>query len=246
MSNMPRQTEPQYQDGFRCDEWEVVVPELVFEAEAWNSLPASPVVPGPIACKRITRVTWSRPIPPHKGAMYPVCDSGRCPGIRPMVDQRIRVLSLPIVCQARRHEAGVKLLLAIIGVIGEYNAHQSTPGVSPGFPDTRTDFPVHVLPLPGARPNKHNGGCGVSNILVANLLSHGRAAFRSVSTMFPVSTDLLHYARSHSAGKLLFVLDVLFVETYENFVSGYSGHHIDAPAYSIKYRANKTVTTTAI
>ena len=33
MSNMPRQTEPQYQDGFRCDEWEVVAPELVFEPE---------------------------------------------------------------------------------------------------------------------------------------------------------------------------------------------------------------------
>ena len=34
MSNMPRQTEPQYQDDLRCDEWELVVPELVFEPEA--------------------------------------------------------------------------------------------------------------------------------------------------------------------------------------------------------------------
>lgn len=27
-------SEPEYQDGLRCDEWEVVVPELVFEPEA--------------------------------------------------------------------------------------------------------------------------------------------------------------------------------------------------------------------
>ena len=33
MSNMPRQTEPEYQSGLLCDEWEVVVPELVFEPE---------------------------------------------------------------------------------------------------------------------------------------------------------------------------------------------------------------------
>ena len=26
-------SEPEYQDGLRCDEWEVVVPELVFEPE---------------------------------------------------------------------------------------------------------------------------------------------------------------------------------------------------------------------
>ena len=33
MSNMPRQTEPAYQDGLRYDEWEVVASELVFEPE---------------------------------------------------------------------------------------------------------------------------------------------------------------------------------------------------------------------
>ena len=31
---MSRQTEAEYQHGLLCDEWEVVVPELVFEPEA--------------------------------------------------------------------------------------------------------------------------------------------------------------------------------------------------------------------
>ena len=29
-------SEPEFQDGLKCDRWEVVVPELVFEPDAWS------------------------------------------------------------------------------------------------------------------------------------------------------------------------------------------------------------------
>ena len=55
----------------------------------------------------------------------------------------------------------------VIEVVGEQNAQQSAPdGIIHGNSQTGTDFPIHVLTLPGAGANQyHNYGC-ISDVTI--------------------------------------------------------------------------------
>jgi len=81
-----------------------------------------------------------------------------------------------------------------------------------------------MFALPCARTNQDNGNGGVSDVLVANFLAN-RGGLQAFVVNVPRIDRLVHDALSHHAHEIFFVLDVSFMEAYEDVVSGNSASH---------------------
>ena len=106
--------------------------------------------------------------------------------------------------------------LAIVGVIGQQNADEAASGVLAGLPNAGADFPVHMLSLPGAGANQHDGHGRIGYVIVAYLLSHSRGFEVGVIYVSRINRPV-HDAPAHHAHEPFLVPDILLVKADENF-----------------------------
>lgn len=175
-------------------------------------LPATRAIAAYVVLKLPGIVMRRRSFSSFERAMHPTTNVSWV--IRPTIDGCVRICSFAVNSQPWRHQARIVSLFSVIGMAGKQYAQKAASGVSSGFPQTRANFPVHVLPLPCTRTYQDYGHRCVANEVIADSLPDGLSS-RIPIVYIPISDRFIHNIFPHHLDEPIFVFLIIVMETDE-------------------------------
>ena len=142
------------------------------------------------------------------------------------------VVAPAVVREPRGYQARVEFSIAEVRMGWNTDPEQAAPVVVRGINQTRGDFPVDVLSLPGAAANQNHRYGGVCNVFVADSASNLVYGQTLVDYVAGIDRSVHHVAGHHLDEPVLVLLILLMVVTDEYLASSRSSHCL-APDFAV-------------